>query len=1573
MKNKFYFILCLFLVCFFCNSSIAQPRELKDVPGNYEKPYWMKEEYWNNYNVQYLDSIINDWVTSKKEKIKGEENPYLNAYKRWRNAIEASIGDSGKIEHTPINFKSIQAFSESNKKKVLGENNGSWKLIGPSNTFSNGKNIPWQSNIYVLAIDKKNPSIIYAGSETGHIFKTIDKGLNWYAVGEKIPFVNGSLTALAVATDNTSSVYAYANGLFKSNDGGNNWNQLFSYKGGYTEDIKINPSNGIIYIANDSGLLYSKDNGMSWLYATGTKIGRIYDVVVHSNSQEIVLAVGKDYSGNLVLLKSTDYGESFINITSTNLVSKTDGARLAVTKANPNVIYCIVLGEKSPRLIKSTNSGDSWKIISTSTAENLGGNNTTIGLGMSNGQGFYDLAICVSEKNADHVIVGTTSAYKSIDGGINFSPIGGYNGSLPLHPDIQCIQTFGNDTYIASDGGITYSSDFFTSLSNFQVRINGLSASDFWGFGQGWDEDIVVGGRYHNGNTAISEKYGTGNSLRLGGAEDATGHVFHGYKNTVGFRDIGVYVLPDSVQGTLSQAEIRNTLWPSDDFYGQFSSRLINDSRYRNVIYIGNGKSLWKSYNSGENYEVIYTFSEKVWRFDIARTNPNVIYLCTGNSIYKSSDAGKSWITLTLPQGVSFSYYNSDIVVNPSNENDVYISMSSNSNELNRVFNSTDGGVNWNNITGSVLKGLKVAYLQSDGTSVNGIYAITNFPGKVFYKNKLMTDWVNYSAGLPENITARQGSLIFFRDNKIRICGNRGIWESPLYQPAEPLAQPMSNKNIVNCFLDTVAFFDYSILNYAGAKWKWDFPGASFVSSNTTRSPKVLYEKPGKYDVSLTVTDSTGKTNTKLVKEMIVFEKNICIPDTLAGNALHVKKDSTVINIGIAPIYSNSFTITCWIKPNGLQNSFAQLVSHDPYPTSNFGFGLGFSFLGYTRNLNLCYTDQLVGYGNSSNLIADSTKWNHVALVYSPRGVTIYLNGKGVKVNSNSMPRINLSLSPFYINKDIHQQGGYYNGLIDEVKIYNDTLSQDEIRSKMHLINGTNQKEPNLIKYIQFNLIEANTLYDAVGNNQISIKPSNIVKSTAPVGTGTVTKIFGLSNGGEYAFANSDIKLTLNKSGNYTNGGDIYVTKLNSIPDFIPYKNLYKYRGNYWIINQFGTNPLYTYVDSIKFLQIPISGTGLNNQQFLLSYRHSGAFDSSWYVLSNHSDQIISSQDNRFKSIHFNTSGMLNQFGQFLLLDACFVDTTLQIVGKQNICKGDSVILLAGLADKYSWLKNDSTIAGATQKKFIAKEPGKYSVVLMNNNGYAEKSRIIIVDNANQPPPPLVNNIDKCKNELPFTLTAINNSGHTLQWYETNAISGAPSLIAPTISTGITGTINHYVAQTNTVTGCESERAKLTVVIQPTPDKPIITRDVTNNLISSAVIGNQWYKEGAILVGETSIEYKPKSTANYSVTSTQNNCTSLMSDNYYYLTTGIITLNGNKFIKILPNPTYNSILINFDLSGVSSINVIIFDLFGKRVIEKNNVKNNDKINLSNLKSGIYSVKFMSSDKKINSTIQVIKI
>ncbi|NDC42317.1 MAG: PKD domain-containing protein, partial [Chitinophagia bacterium] len=621
---------------------------------------------------------------------------------------------------------------------------------------------------------------------------------------------------------------------------------------------------------------------------------------------------------------------------------------------------------------------------------------------------------------------------------------------------------------------------------------------------------------------------------------------------------------------------------------------------------------LWKTTNNGMSYAALYNFGNgnTVWRYDIARSNYDVMYLCATNGVYKTTNGGTSWTNLSLP--VTYYYYNSDIVVDPLDANRVYLCMA-NGDSTNKVLMSANGGTSWTNITGAALKNKKVAFLQYHGGSNGGVYAITNVrPTEVYYRDNTMSDWTNYSQGLPVCHEAREGGLIFYRDNKLRLAGNCSIWESSLSANAAPVAQPMCDRATIGCSSDTVKFYDYSMCVATGISRLWSFPGASWVSSTTAAEPRVLYPGPGTYNVSLKVTNASGLSHTRTVTNMVSFTAENCAPDTVAGKALQINFTPTAINLGQVNINSNHFSISCWVRPHGLQNSFAEIISHAAYPGSGgYGFAMGFTFAGYTPNLELCYTDSIVNYGNYSGLLCDSTQWNYVVLTYAPTGVTMYLNGRAAVVNSAAMPSIDLSQSPFYVNYDCHFQGGKLDADVDEVKFYDYALSQDEVREKMHLIQRNASSERGLLKYFQFNQYEVSSglLHDVMSNYSSYVPAANIIPSTAPVATGSVYRNPAVNSAGLNNFIPADVALYLPAAGTYPNG-EVVAFHLLSNPDTKPDSR--RIVPGYFVINNYGADTSFTQPDSLVFSGLRIANVRYRTGAFKLFRRAGGAFGPSW-------------------------------------------------------------------------------------------------------------------------------------------------------------------------------------------------------------------------------------------------------------------------------------------------------------------------------------------------------------------------
>jgi len=1243
-------LLLLLLQISICNHSSAQENIFR-LPASIEQPTWYTSTDWSHPNVFYIDSLISvckkNENNSKAEPDEFEEDPYLTAYVRWKINIFPFIKNDGTIEIDNNYYD--RHFQNQSQNRIT--NAGAWTLVGPSQTFRSGASdkTNTQCNITALAVTTANPDLVLAGAETGVLFKSLDKGQSWVSINNDVPFLN-TITAIVADPVNANNYYYYNQaGLFLTTNGGTTFTRINNYTYGEINRMVINANTGRLLVASVNGVYYSDNSGTSWTLSSGTASNNnLWDIVQKPGQPNTVYAVGgRSVDSALIIYKSINDGVSFSPITindATSLVSCNGGARLAVTPSNPEVLYCVSIKKTGGTIVIKSNNGGVDFSVRAQTSVQGNSNGYTIGAG----QGYYDLEIAVSPIDENKIIVGTQGIIKSNDGGVTYVPIGfGYK----IHVDIQMIQSIGNDTYLSDDGGVVHSTDFFTNDAT--VVDNGLSASLFWGFGQGWRNDIMVGGRYHNGDAILNENYGAGKSIYLGGGEAPTGHVFKGIENTVGFRDMGNVEVPAQISDPLHYATLQNSKWPQDDYYGLFVSRIVQDPRYSFIYYLGDGNNFWKSTNSGASYISLKDFGSKVWRFDISRSDPNVIYVCTqSNGIQKTIDGGQTWTQVNLPSGVNYYYYNTDISISHANANEVLFCMRT-ATAFNKVFKTVDGGATWTNITGNTLFNKDVSYILYHGN--NGLmFAVTQLvPCEVYYRDNSMTDWSLFTNGLPKNLQVwGGGACIFFRDNKLRLATTRGIWETSIDAAVMPDAQPMADKNAIFCSGDTVNFFDYSVLNYAGATWHWTFPGASYVSDVASKSPKVLYNTIGSYSVTLQVTDALGHTHSKTVNNMITFVSDNCRVDSVSGKSLVMKGENTPVSIGTASINSNSFSLSCWIKPDGNQNSFAQLISHDPYPGSSYGFGLGFAFEGYTPNLKLCYTDNIVGYGNASSLLAVSQKWNFVVLTYTPTGVYIYLNGNKQQVNSGNMPVINLSQSPFFINRDIHNQGGYYKGEIDEVKIYNYALSESEIREKMHLVQNNPLAENGLLKYCQFNQYdEASSIsYELIDKNRLNIPDISYMNynSETPVGPGNVFTLSNVNSGGQKDFSGLGMKLFMKQSGTYPNG-DLVGFRLRIPPYTKPDTRELSPDSSWFIINNYGANSSVSMLDSIRFENLKLLPNNASANNIVLFKRNAIDHGDTWGSEIDSADIKTAGSNNGLFNLTYSTGNRITTFGQFCM------------------------------------------------------------------------------------------------------------------------------------------------------------------------------------------------------------------------------------------------------------------------------------------------------------------------------------
>ena len=129
-----------------------------------------------------------------------------------------------------------------------------------------------------------------------------------------------------------------------------------------------------------------------------------------------------------------------------------------------------------------------------------------------------------------------------------------------------------------------------------------------------------------------------------------------------------------------------------------------------------------------------------------AKTDPNTIYLGTDTGrLWKTTDLGTTW-TEFVGRGLPVRWVNA-IVVDPIDANHVYVAFSGyrEGDESANVWETTDGGDSWQNISGN-LPNAPVEMITYDQPS-GQLYAATDFG--VFYLKNGKKDWARLGTGLP--------------------------------------------------------------------------------------------------------------------------------------------------------------------------------------------------------------------------------------------------------------------------------------------------------------------------------------------------------------------------------------------------------------------------------------------------------------------------------------------------------------------------------------------------------------------------------------------------------------------------------------------------------------------------------------------------------------------------------------------------------------------------------------------------------------------------------------------------------
>jgi len=334
------------------------------------------------------------------------------------------LNEHGRMEY-PIGYRSTELQKALDNAANVGWTAASlsWKERGPGNV--GGRTRP-------VLIDPDDPqNTWWAGSVSGGLWKTTNKGSTWTPVAEDLSML--FVGSLAMAESDHDIIYmgtgeGYGNadaadgdGIFKSTNKGVTWTHLSSTSVNnedfrHVNKIVIDPSDeDIVLAATGNGIFRSTNGGTSWT--------RVY-TVTHSGGYSPFNGV-KDLRaqpGNFNRLIASDYGkgiyysdnagQSWSPSTATYLswsshnesYSTTITPRrieLAFSPSRPDTAYAAILnGRYESELLRSSDGGKSWSLTFEDKPTRLSNTNWLGNLG------WYSNALAVHPFKPDTLFAG---------------------------------------------------------------------------------------------------------------------------------------------------------------------------------------------------------------------------------------------------------------------------------------------------------------------------------------------------------------------------------------------------------------------------------------------------------------------------------------------------------------------------------------------------------------------------------------------------------------------------------------------------------------------------------------------------------------------------------------------------------------------------------------------------------------------------------------------------------------------------------------------------------------------------------------------------------------------------------------------------------------------------------------------------------------------------------------------------------------------------------------------------------------------------------------------------------------
>ncbi|MCF8348450.1 MAG: PKD domain-containing protein [Bacteroidales bacterium] len=868
MKKNVWTMVTVVLLLFALSAksqALLPNQQVKKAPISTEDNFFEMQkqfnDYWNPKNV----------VNGYYEENGVQKKAYgWKQFKRWewywQNRVNPTTGAFPDKRASDFYFKRDNSSTNRNAT-------GNWTAMGPTSTSGGYSGL---GRLNCIGFRTGDNNTYYVGSPSGGLWKTIDGGINWNVLTDDNAVLGVSDVVVIAGVSPSSDILYIGTG---DRDGGSMW----SLGGGQWHDN------------NSVGVLKSTDGGATWsttgLSFTSSQKETVNRLLLDTDDNNTIYAATSDG-----FYRTTDAGVNWSNLYSTEFVD------IEFKPGNDQIIYG---SSRWGEIFVSTNGGVSWTIA----MDNYSSGGRRIDLAVSPAQPTWVYAVEVNTSG------GLFGVYKSTNSGVSYSLLyntlnllgndcngansggqGSYDLAIAADPnDANKLFVGGVNTWSSSDGGVSWtSSNMWTSSSTYNSCGSPVAHADkhFFAYQLGSSTmfECNDGGLYKtsdHGSTWVH--LGSGLEIsqlyRLGVAQTTNSDVIAGLQDC-GTKSMRSGTWTDVIGGDGMDCMIDYT--DEEIQYGEYqngglyrtlnkwiSSTLITsgltgtanwvmpiaiDPNVNTTIYAGR-QDVFKSTNQGTNWTQISSWNgSSLTELAVAPSNSNYIYTTTQSILYRTTDGGANWsnITGSLPTGSALITY---IAIKDDDPNTVWVSMGQ--YDANGVYETTDGGATWINIsTGLPTIPVMCVVQNKQNTTQTELYAGTDVG---IYVKVGGGAWALYSDGLP-NVVVNELKIYYNTTtpslSRLRAAtSGRGVWESELYSPpnSPPVADFMGDMQYPGIG-QTVTFSDLS--SNVPTSWLWSFSPSTVTyvggTSATSQNPQVQFNAEGDYTVQLTATNAYG-------------------------------------------------------------------------------------------------------------------------------------------------------------------------------------------------------------------------------------------------------------------------------------------------------------------------------------------------------------------------------------------------------------------------------------------------------------------------------------------------------------------------------------------------------------------------------------------------------------------------------------------------------------------------------------------------------------------------------------------